>query len=71
MTPIGIIIGWSIANQGFLLAGIFNSIAAGTFIYVATMEVIVEEFNIDRLRKTKFISYLCAIGFVCSFWFIE
>ena len=72
MTPIGVAIGWGISTDtNPLLEGIFNSIAAGTFVYVGTMEVIVEEFSSDRLRGWKFLAYLVAIGFVCSFFFLE
>jgi len=41
MNPIGIAIGWGLSNQGPLIVGIFYSISAGTFIYIATVEVIV------------------------------
>lgn len=47
------------------------SISAGTFIYIATIEVIVEEFNNERYNIIKFLFFLVAIGFVCSLWFIE
>lgn len=71
MNPIGIAIGWSVSASGPLVVGIFESISIGTFLYIATVEVIVEEFSISRYRYTKFLFYLIAVGFVCSFWYIE
>lgn len=41
MNPIGIGIGWLLSDQGYLITGIFESISAGTFVYIATIEVIV------------------------------
>jgi zinc transporter 1/2/3 len=41
MNPIGVGIGWALSDQGPLVTGIFTSISAGTFLYIATLEVIV------------------------------
>jgi zinc transporter 1/2/3 len=41
MNPIGIGLGWILSDQGLLTTGIFQAISAGTFIYIATIEVIV------------------------------
>ncbi|WP_078484564.1 ZIP family metal transporter [Solemya pervernicosa gill symbiont] len=50
MTPIGIVIGlvmhhYLLQNNQTLLEASFDAIAAGTFLYVATLEVIREEFS--------------------------
>lgn len=71
MNPVGIATGWAISNSGPLIVGIFESISAGTFLYIATVEVIVEEFAISHYKITKFLFYLLAIGFVSSLWYIE
>ena len=71
MNPIGVGIGWILAQQGVLVEGIFTSISVGTFVYIATLEVIVEEFNLDRYKILKFFVFLVAIGFVSSIFFIE
>jgi solute carrier family 39 (zinc transporter), member 1/2/3 len=71
MNPIGIGLGWIFSNQGPLVVGVFESISAGTFLYIATVEVIVEEFAISHYKFSKFILYLFALGFVSSLWFIE
>lgn len=71
MNPIGVGIGWVLSEAGKLVVGIFVSISVGTFIYIATVEVIVEEFSLPRYKFWKFFIYLFAITFVCSIWFIE
>lgn len=50
MNPIGIAIGWALSDSGSLVCGIFTSISAGTFLYIATIEVITEEFSIARYK---------------------
>lgn len=62
MTPIGIIIGIS---SGFLLEadyetysliqGTFNSLAAGTFIYIAVIDIIDKELTSHHIGMTKYI----------------
>lgn len=71
MNPVGVGIGWILSDQGDLVTGIFMSISAGTFIYIATLEVLVEEFNVRRYKIIKFLFFLVAIGFITSLWFIE
>jgi zinc transporter 1/2/3 len=59
MTPLGVVIG-SLASSVVTgaaaspLEGIFDSVAAGTFIYVAILEVIAEEFSGGENRWGKF-----------------
>jgi len=59
MTPLGVVIG-SVASTAVTgaaaspLEGIFDSVAAGTFIYVAILEVIAEEFAGAEDRWPKF-----------------
>jgi zinc transporter 1/2/3 len=60
MTPLGVVIG-SLASTVVTgaaaspLEGIFDSVAAGTFIYVAILEVIAEEFSAGEDRWGKFV----------------
>lgn len=44
------------------MSAIFMAISAGTFIYISTVEVIVEEFNFSRYKWKKFFFYV--VGFV-------
>ena len=40
MNPIGIGIGWIMADKGPIYTGVFVSISVGTFIYISTMEML-------------------------------
>lgn len=50
-TPIGIMIGIFLSGTNVILEVIMNSIAGGTFIYIAASEVIVEEFSTPNRYK--------------------
>jgi zinc transporter 1/2/3 len=50
-TPIGIAVGLLLADTNEMIEIIFSSFAAGTFIYIAASEVIVEEFSIPGRKK--------------------
>ena len=65
MTPIGIILGSVLASllsghAAQLFEGVFDALAAGTFIYVAVLDVIGEEFAVSGDRVAKFV--LAAMG---------
>ena len=57
-TPVGILIGMYFSKSGLLVEGIMLSISSGTFIYVSTSEVIVEEFSSKGSKYLKFLFYL-------------
>ena len=57
-TPVGILIGMYFSKSGLLVEGIMLSISSGTFIYVSTSEVIVEEFSSKGSKYLKFFFYL-------------
>jgi solute carrier family 39 (zinc transporter), member 1/2/3 len=65
MTPLGIVTG-SLLSAGLtghaalLVEGIFDALAAGTFIYVSILDVIGEEFALPGDRLAKFV--LAALG---------
>lgn len=71
MNPIGIAIGWFMASSGPFNSGIFISISVGTFVYIATVEIIVEEFSVTRYKWIKFFVFNIALLFVTSLWFAE
>ena len=65
MTPLGIALGALLSNAltghtAVLFAGVFDALAAGTFIYVAILDVIGEEFALPGDRIIKFL--LAAAG---------
>ena len=68
-TPVGILIGMYFSKSGFLIEGIMLSISSGTFIYVSTSEVIVEEFSSKRSKHIKFWCYLTG-GFLPVLLFV-
>jgi zinc transporter 1/2/3 len=58
MTPFGVILGTLIgfsesAESSIVFEAIFDSIAAGTFIYIATLEIISELFEERKLKTSK------------------
>ncbi len=48
--PIGIVIGMFLVGMGNLIIAIFLSLSVGTFLYVATMEVLGEVFEDKKYR---------------------
>ena len=69
-TPFGIILGMILSNSGPVYDVIFNSLAAGSFVYIACSEVIVEEFTIPGSRMWKLLAFLVGIAIITSLWFI-
>lgn len=66
MTPIGIVAGASIGaalsgRADLLFEGIFDSLGAGTFIYIATLDIIKMEFDSPQFRAAKWTT--AAVGF--------
>lgn len=63
MTPSGIVIGSALSNifSGSIsqeLEGVFDSLAAGTFLYVSVLDIIEEEFSIPGNELLKFSSII-------------
>ena len=57
-TPLGIAIGMGISNASDIVEIIFSTLAAGTFVYIACSEVIVEEFSVPKFKWFKMIAFL-------------
>lgn len=71
-TPIGIFFGAVIAaGEHPLLKIIFNCLAAGTFLYIACSEIIVEEFSTGGRKFMKLCIYLVGIGIIASLLLFE
>ena len=64
MSPLGQILGMILSTLDDKVQGVFMAISAGTFIYIATAEIIVEEFSIAKLKYWKFLTYLGGITFI-------
>lgn len=64
MTPLGILFGAALdhflqAVHGRLFEGLFDALAAGTFLYIAILEIISKEFA-ERERLAPKFAFLCA-----------
>ena len=70
-TPLGVAIGMIVANAGDIYDIVFSSLAAGTFVYIACSEVIVEEFSTPGYRYWKLLAYLLGAMFILCLWFLE
>ena len=70
-TPMGIAIGVAISSSDSKTSAVFHGLSAGTFMYIATTEIIVGEFNNRKARFWKFLAYLCGFGVMCSVFYIE
>jgi len=75
MTPLGIVLGAGLdhllqASYGRLFEGIFDCLAAGTFLYIAIIEIIGKEFANRTARQFKFAMLCAGIGLmsVIALW---
>ena len=70
-SPLGIAIGMLILNSGPVVEVVFNSLAAGSFLYIACSEIIVEEFSISGYRFIKLLFLLFGASIITCLWFID
>ena len=70
-TPLGVAIGMAVVNAGEIYDVIFSSIAAGSFVYIACSEVIVEEFSIPGNRYWKLLAFLLGATIITLLWFLD
>ena len=70
-TPAGVGLGWLLERSSELVEIIFSCLAAGSFLYIACSEVIVEEFSIPRYRFLKLFAYLFGISCITCLKFLE
>lgn len=70
-TPIGNIVGYFLSNSNLLVQGILMGVSAGTFIYIASAEIIVEEFSVTAHKWKKFLAYCLGMALMISIWFVE
>ena len=70
-TPLGVILGMILADSDDIYEIIFNSIAAGTFLYIACSEVVVEEFALEGYRFLKMLCFLLGATIITCLYFIE
>ena len=70
-TPLGVGIGMAVANAGDIYEVVFSSLAAGSFVYIACSEVIVEEFSIPGNRYWKLLAFLLGATIITLLWFLD
>jgi len=70
-TPLGVGVGMAVANAGDIYSIIFSSIAAGSFLYIACSEVVVEEFSIPGNRYWKLLAFLFGATIITLLWFLD
>ena len=61
----------AVANSGDIYDIIFSSIAAGTFLYIACSEMIVEEFSVQGGRYWKLLAYILGATLITCLWFLD
>ena len=67
MTPLGILLGVGLdhlleKSHGRLFEGIFDCLAAGTFLYIAIIEIIGKEFTAETASGLKFMTLCGELG---------
>ena len=70
-SPLGIALGWAFSGYSDFMTGVFMAISAGTFIYIAAAEIIVEEFSVSAHKWLKFGCYLFGLTLIIALWFAE
>ena len=70
-TPLGVVIGMLVVNAGDIYDVVFSSLAAGSFVYIACTEVIVEEFSIPGNRYWKLLAFLLGAAIITLLWFLD
>lgn len=69
-TPLGIVVGMSL-QESDMVNVVINCLAAGSFVYIACSEVIVEEFTISDDRGMKLLFFIVGILLISTLWLFE
>jgi len=70
-TPIGIAVGIAMEDVNDLVNSVMMGVSAGTFVFIACSEIIVEEFNVGRFKFAKYMFYLVGMALMSSVYWIE
>lgn len=70
-TPLGVGIGMAVTAGSEIIEIVFSSLAAGTFVYIACSEVIVEEFSTPSYKWLKMFAFILGAGLITSLNFLE
>lgn len=71
MTPLGIVVGSVVSGledgrTSVMFEAVFDTLAAGTFLYIATLEIIAELFEDHTQKTTKLISILLGFALMAT-----
>lgn len=71
MSPTGIAVGMALEGTSDIIEIVFSCLSAGTFIYIACSEVIVEEFAIATFKHLKLLFFALGIALITSLHWLE
>ena len=63
-TPLGCVIGIFVSDSSPMVTVVFNSLAGGTFIYIAASEVVVEEFSTPDYKWVKLLLFIIGAAII-------
>lgn len=69
--PLGVIIGICLGDASPIVLAIFMGISAGSFVYVASSEVIVNEFGRGKYQFVKFVFVVLGATLITLIWLNE
>jgi zinc transporter 1/2/3 len=71
-SPLGCAIGMALESTASVVVNVvFSSLAAGTFVYIACSEVVVEEFSTPGNRWVKLLVFIIGAGIITSLLFLD
>lgn len=70
-TPLGAIAGLFLSGASKMMQAVLLAVSAGTFVYIACVEVITEEFNGPGKKFYKYLCFLLGVSFMVFVWFVE
>ena len=70
-TPLGVTLGMILSDSSVLVQVVFTSFAAGSFVYIACSEVIINEFSVPGNRGWKLLAFMMGAALITCLFFIE
>ena len=67
----GVTAGIFMTGLNKLVQSVLFGVSAGTFIYIASTEIIVEEFTVTKHPIKKFIAYILGCSLMLSMYYID
>ena len=70
-TPLGTMVGLALSGVDAMLTICFSCLAAGTFLYISTTEIIVEEFATEKHKWIKYVMIFLGVAVISCLSLIE